>query len=517
MGKWSESLNEIAVLSEQIVFLTRVAMQTNQVAIGASLAKLLDQWRDIALRVTVLGKIGGGAGDLAAQLAEGFGPRLTAQLIETVHYQSIVNDQWENLRRSAVIVCVVPSEAPLFDETQEMLTQRLEGVAQKVFVVALSADGGDEAVVPDIKQAIATAPEIARVSVTSANNLNSVLEVFLTDNYLRPLIVAMCEIIQPSARRLLPVVQTFADFLAMDQASFARRQDYVRRDLDALESIGQRATQVLETQNHTAIGGIANQIAAISTAMRQQAESMIQTALVPREVVSSQDARTRFGRDLTCRARSAGYSEFDGRVQAIAANMSSARSLLLSSADQMREEAEVRVEELRLNIGPHLFVTLLQPPLDMDAEQLMKLPLDPGENYAGVITSTIQKVRTSIPDPPFSSNWAAGRIESMFRSEMASNATSGWDVQTLDGPVALAVIETWRNTTVREAGLLIGRINALVTMLKSGLKALRLDALQIPKNPEARAKISRAFSAYAARLQQMGDGPATGSPPVLQV
>jgi hypothetical protein len=506
VGKWADSLNEIAALSEQIGFLTRIAIQTNQRATALELAKLLDLWRNISVRVTVVGKIGSGAEELARELAVGFGPRLSTELIETAAYDTLAADVWEEARRSAAIVCVIPSTAPLFDETQEILEEEFAGVAQKLFVTARSNEGPDDAVVPDIRQALSTDAELAHATVTSGQNLASVLEPFLNANYLQPLVRAMRDLIQPSVRRLRPVVSAFAAFLAMDQASFARQLDYIQRDLDALQALGQRAQEKLQAQSQASLGSIANQVTNLSTAMRQQAESVIQPAAIAHEILSSQDARTRFGRELTATARAAGYREFDARVRGIATNLSSARSLLLSGMDQMREEAEARVEELRLNIGPELFATLLQPPLDTEADRLMKVPLDPGDKYLETMTAAIGEIRRVIPDVPFSSNWAAGRIESMFRSEMNSNASSGWSLQTLDGPAAVTVAETWRDTTVREAGLLIGRVSSLVAMVQSGLATLRLKSLQIPKNSDARAKIGRAFAGYAERLRQMGEG-----------
>src|SRR2546423_1671680 len=96
-------------LSEEIAFLTRVATHANQRAAAVELAKLLDVWRDISVAVTVMGKVENGAGAIATQLKERFGERLSTHLIESADYDTVPADEWEDARKSAAIVCIVPA------------------------------------------------------------------------------------------------------------------------------------------------------------------------------------------------------------------------------------------------------------------------------------------------------------------------------------------------------------------------------------------------------------------------
>ena len=270
---------------------------------------------------------------------------------------------------------------------------------------------------------------------------------------------------------------------------------------------------MLQTRSQAAMAGVAAQITNISTAMRQQADSMVQGAVIAHDVLSSQDSRTRFGKDLTASARGAGFREFDARVQAIAMNLNSARSLLLSNMDQVREEAEAHLEELQLNLGPELFASLLRPPLDTMGDRPFHIPINPGDNFAAAVTAQVQLVRGQLAEAPFASGWASGRIESMFRSEISANVSGGWTLQTIDGPVAAQVASLWQETVAREGGLLIGRINTLAGMVQAGMAALRLNALRIPRNPTARASLAAIFAGYAAQLKQIRENSVTDPAP----
>ncbi len=500
--KWTEALDQAATLGGEMAFLTRVASQVNQRPVAMELAQLLDGWRNFSVCVTVVGKTESGAPQLAQQIAATFGSRLTTNVIETADYVEVSADAWNEARKSAAVVWVVPSSAPLYDETQETLAREFADTAGKLFLALAPENATEDAIVAEIRQLLSGDAKLRAATVSAGRDLPAVLERFLTGNYLEPLLSAMRAQIWASLRRLQPVVDAFAGFLAMEQADFAQRLEYIRRDVSAVQSLGQQAEKTLETRSQAAMSGVSAQIVSLSATMVKQAEKMVQGAVIPHEVLSSQDSRSRFGRDITTSARAAGYREFEARVQAIARNLNSARMLLLSDMDQVRAEAEAHLEELQLNLGPELFRTLLKPPLDVPSKGLLDVPLDPGDQFTGAVTESIQLVRQNIPDVPFTSNWAAGRIESLFRAEMAANATAGWSLQTVDGPAAAQVAGLWRETAEREAGLLIGRVNTVAGMVQSGLAALRLQALQIPKDKDARATIGRVFGGYAGRLAE---------------
>jgi hypothetical protein len=506
--KWSAGLARLAELSGQCSLLKRIAVLSNQPEAAKQLSKSQGQLRSFSVPVTVLGRAETGVSRMIQQLSAAFGERLSATPLEVLDYGEVNRDEWDSARKSEAIVCLIPSIAPFYDGVETVLARELGGVAEQVFLVVMNSADGEiglaEPIAQEVQQILNAGSVLNRCTVCIEDHAAESLDPFLTARLLSPLITAIETQIASNLPRLNAGVTAFAGFLAMSPTALAQCLQFIDRDLQALQSLSKDATSKLQTQSQAALGGVANQIVSLSPAMRQKAEAILQSATIPHEVLTSQDSRTRFGKDLAAKARAAGYAEFDARAQTIAVNLASARALILANMDQVRDEASAHVEELQQNLGPELFATFLGPPLDALGASLFELPLEPGNQFTAAVTAAIQSVRSNSPDIPFTSGWAS-RIESMYRSELTANATAGWDLQNFDGSAAVELAKLWEDTGTQECGLLIGRIDALCSMVQKGMDALRLKALQIPNDPAVRAKIAAAYNDFASQLKTMGN------------
>jgi hypothetical protein len=495
---WAEALAEIAHRTDQAGFLLRLANYTNQRKVAARLARFLDALRSVRLTATLIGKPGNGAPLLAEQLTHSLAGEhmFAADILEAPDYSEIAADAWERARNSSAIVFVIPALAPLFDETGETIAKEFVSAAGKLFV-AISSDDADPApIAAEVKQ-------VLNVPVHAADNLAPALSSFLAATYLTPLLKAEPDPIESSRRDLQPALTAFAEFLSLSHNQYQRRIEFIRKDLEALNELGQQAANTLRGESQTALNGAASALSTLALTMRQQAEAVVQGAGIPADVLGNQELRTRFGRNLIPAARSAGYREFEMRLQSVAMNLNSARSLLFSNLDQLREEAAAHVEELSLNIGPGLYAAWMNNAAQGWGERPFDLSLDPGTAFPEAVASAARKVRTGIPELGFSSGWATGRIEAMFRSELASSAVAGWTAATIEAPVTAAIAQTWRDTTERACGLLIGRIHTVVSIVSANLSSSRLDSLQIPRDPDARIRISSIFREFGNQLETM--------------
>jgi hypothetical protein len=259
---------------------------------------------------------------------------------------------------------------------------------------------------------------------------------------------------------------------------------------------------MMESQSHTALSNVTAVLQVLSQAMRLQAETSVQNAPIPKDALGNQDARTGLGRSIVGTARAAGYREFDARVQSLALDLNSARSVLLSSVDQLRSEAQAHLEELTLNLGAGLFGAWLQKALPGSTDAPFEFSLEPGIAFPEMLNATAAQVRKAILDAEFSSGWTS-RIESVFKNEMVEAACAGWTSGTIDQRLAVAVAQTWEDTTRRPCGMLIGRVSEIVRVISAELQTSRMGSLQLPKNESNRARAAGAYREFAKKLTEI--------------
>jgi hypothetical protein len=493
LSKWEQAFGEVSELSNQVRLLIRIANHTNQLAVVRDLVALLKSAPGSEMQVAILGKPENGATAVAAQLSVP-GWKIRPMVLEAPAYSDFPPQVLAQVKNSAAILVVVNAVAPLFDETAELLSREFTGVRDKLLIVVVANDGSGAAVAELQQQTGVGVCESAGVA-------DAVLHVLFNSQILNSL-PELRKRIRAAAQTLRPFARAFADLLDLSQPQYLRRLEFIHRDVASLTDLAGKARTLLETQTQKSLGDARLAIQSLTGTMRQQAESAVQSTPIPRETLASLDARTQFGRSVIGYARAGAYREFDTRMQALAMDLNSARSVLLSGMDQLRVEAQAHLEELVLNLGEGLLPVWLSAAAPAWASTPLDFPLDPGTGFPERALAATRQVRGAIPEPQFASAWAS-RIEGLFKGEMAIAASANWSPAQLDQPLHAALAQLWKDATERTCGILIGRISMIVEAVNSGVAASRLGSLQLPRDPQNRAKVAEAFRGFTAELDRM--------------
>lgn len=485
-------LEDIDTLVEQLRRVLRIAGYTNQRDLARRLADLLTSARKASVDIVLIGKRDGGGLELGDRLEAAL-PRVHAIAVEASDYTAIGPDIVTRATNSAAILLAVPALAPFFDETEEFLTRQFGAVMDKVMLAVV----GEETCLP-----VELPESLRELSCYTQDEIVAAVSDRLARTQLRDLETEMRTQIRTACDRLLPVVATFADFLSMSQAQYLRQLDFIRKDVNGLQELAQKARQVLETQARRATSDLNEAGRELAQTMRQQAETTVYNTPFPKEILADQEKRNTAGRTIVAAARAAGYREFETRVQSLAMNLNSARSVLLSGVDELRAEAQARWEELSLNLGPELLTAWLVAASPSWPEKPLEFSLDAGAGFPELVMEAARQVREAIPDLGFSSTWAA-RIEGVYRAEMIAAAQTGWKPEALDIGLVLAVAQKWKDAAERGCGMLIARLEEIVRTASSGLASCRLDALALPKDDSVRGRIAEAYRGFGEELRKM--------------
>jgi hypothetical protein len=288
----------------------------------------------------------------------------------------------------------------------------------------------------------------------------------------------------------------------MSQPQYLRQLDFIRKDLSALDVLAQKARQALDVQSRRALSDLNGGVQSLAQTMRQQAETTVHNAPLPKDILADQEKRTSLGRTIVAAARAAGYREFETRVQSIAMNLNSSRSLLLSTVDQLRAEAQARYEELALNLGPGLLAAWLEEASPGWQDKPLEFSFEAATGFPDLVMAAAGKVRAEIPELAFSSGWTS-RIESVYRTEMITAAHTRWRPDTLDRSLVHAIDKTWKDAAERSSGMLIGRLETIVHAVSGGLASSRMESLELPKDETTRAKLGDAYRGFSADLEKV--------------
>ncbi|MBV8817147.1 MAG: hypothetical protein JO022_02250 [Acidobacteriaceae bacterium] len=509
LDRWTQTLAETARLAEQLRVLIRIANHTNQVPAVRTLCAASGRLPHTGVRVAIVSKPENGA----SQLVETLQPselRIQPLRVEAPSFSDIPAERWNDVRSCDAVLVLISAAAPLFDETTEFLGRELAAVKDRVVLVSTAVDGIEPAlergVAAELHEALKKYPALQGVSATTMPEaVNAVMDVLVRSSSVSALDETR-QTVHTTTGLLLPFANAFADFLSLTQPQYLRRLEFIHRDLAALSAIADQAKSLLEAQTQKCMADAKSTVQAVTLSMRQQAEAAMQNTPIPREVISSIEARTQFGKSAIGTARAAGYREFGLRVNALAMDLNSTRSLLLSKIDQLRLEAQTHLEELILNIGQGLLPAWLAAAAPAWAAAPLELSLDPGTDFAAKLTTAATQVRSAIAEPQFTSAWAS-RMEALFRGELANAAVANWTSPALDQPLLSAIALLWKETTERSCGILIGRLKMIVEAVTAGIESSRLGSLELPREDRNREQASHVFRSFAAQLEQMSQHP----------
>src|SRR5581483_1693522 len=461
-----EILREIDSTLERLRFLLRIANYTNQSAMVQRLTQAIAAAEALEVKAAFFSKPGLGARRLAREFEQSAPPgcHVSAIVLESAAYRDLAGNALADARKADTAVFLVPAAAPFFDDTLDFMAAELPGPRQKRLMVI---DSADPALAGELAQAIAADQRFRDVAVCTEGQFVPLI----TDACLRHAgesqLAELRALAPTAARELRPAAAAFAAFLEIPQPGYLRRVDYIQRDLDALQAISRRSHEFLTRQGEAALAQATTAARALVPAMRQQAEIVIQQSVLPRDL-SAADARTRFGQQTSAAARAAGYRAFDERVRSIAMRLNSARSMLLTTMEKFRAEAQPHVDELSANVGYDLYLAWMrQAGFDWAAGPL-DLSLDPGVDFPDLITAAAARVRQAIPEQGFVAGWQ-NRLDAMLRADMTTAATNGWTTFAVDQPLATAISRAWAENAERACGLLIGRLDAVVHIIGSGV------------------------------------------------
>jgi hypothetical protein len=508
---WEKALSEVSAATDRICFLIRVANHTNQRALARALAQVLRDSQKSVLDITIIGKPEGGAAQMAQHVCATLnraessdGPlRLRCTILEAADYGELEPETLKSARDGAAILFVVSALAPFFDETVEVITRRFGSNPDKVIVViATDEDYLDlEITVADLVDAAAHQSNLQGFKICAESDMIPCLTEMLAI-HVRATLQQLGSETRLSRERLLPIVNTFGEFLSISQAQYLRRIEFIHRDLSGLTVAAERAQELLITQSQAALSHAIAPVSALSQTMQRQAETTARNVTLSRETLANQAERTRFGRDIIGTARRVGYQEFDACVQSLAMGLNSARSVLISSIDELRWEARAHLEELVLNLGADLFSAWFPSGSFSANESFLDFSLDTGVDFPKEIIAAAAEIRQAIPEIEFSSGWP-NRIEAMFKNELASAACAGWTSTSIDGRLANAVTRIWENTTSRPCGILIGRLNEITRVVSAEMQSSRLGSLQLPADQMNRTKVAKAYRAFSRKLTEI--------------
>jgi hypothetical protein len=501
---WAREMEEAVRVRERLRAVARIAGLTDQRKIARELQKWLDVSQNVGVRLLVVSKPHCGGEDVMRVLGETFhcgsadaDAFVSTSLLEKLDLAEISGKDWEEMRTNAAVVVVIPALAPLFDDTVETMRREFAPVAQRLFFVI-----GMETEMPPaayIKSELAKHPALGGAPVLSLAELGPALAKYLRSGFLEPMLLAQRMQLVESSRQLLPLVKVFAELLSADAAQYQRRLDFIRRDVEPLRALAVSAHKTLEAQSQKALAGAGQLIAGLGSAMQQKADEVMRGLFVPRDVLASQDLRTRFGREVTARVRIAADQEVTQRLQRVATNLTNARSVLFSSLDQMREEAAVHVEELSHNVGHDLFQAWMREAVPDWSSAWLETVFDPGTSFPAAVEGVGQKIWQGLPLQEFNSSWAS-RVEAIYRAELTGATSTTWTAAAVDGPAIRAVAQVWSDMTEAPAGKLIGKVEALVAAVSGAMAASRFGSLQLPADPSARKDLSAIYAGFAKEL-----------------
>jgi hypothetical protein len=499
---WADALTAVAQARKLLERLQRIAVYVND---PASVKKLtLPATGTRVIDVGVIARPGIDAGDMVkswSSFSADAGPvNVACRVIQVSDYTDIRAEVAAPVAAGAAIVFLSPLPAPALDEVFECIRREFAGCRPKILIAISSVDCSDEladGMIGELRE------EAGEIPVIRAGDVPGVLADLLARTQVPAVLDDLRATARSAAEQLLPLVRSSVEFLSCGQPQFLRRMEFIRRDLAALKELEGRAGGLLAQISDAGLQRANAAIDGLSAAMQKRAEAAVESALVPRELLATQETRTGFGRNLAAAARAAAFHEYEQRVQSCAMDLNSARSLLLSNFGQIRVEAESHFEELTLNLGMDLFASWLGPKAPGWSTNPLDISLDPGAGIATGLSSAAQRIRQGLQAPDFVSAWATGRIERMFKSEIVMNAVAGWSPNTLDQPLAAAVRQTWHRDTERPCGLLIGRLRAIVEAVTAGLANQRLDSLRLPRLASNRGRMAEVFRGFAADLESI--------------
>jgi hypothetical protein len=485
-----EILREIDSTSERLRFLLRIASYINRTTVAQRLSQAIAA-ATLELKVAFFGKPGLGAARLARAFEQSApaGCRLITTVLESPLYSDLDPAALAGVRESSVAVFLVPAAAPFFDETLDFMAAGIPGGGCKRVIVV---DSDDAALAGELTHTVAGDQRLRDVAVTTEAQFVPLLTDACLCAAAQSRLTELRALASGAARELRPAASAFANFLALPQPGYLRRIDYIQRDLDALSDISRRSHEFLSRQMEEALSRAATAARAIVPAMRQQAETIIQQSVPP----TATDLRGRFGQQTSAAARAAGYREFDERVRSLAMLLNSARSILLTTMEQFRAEAQPHIEELIANLGQDIYlVWMREAGFDWGARPL-ELSLDPGVDFPDLILAAAARVAQSVPEQSFVTGWQ-NRLDAVLRSDMITAATSGWTTMAVDQPLVSAVGTAWNEAAQRACGLLIGRLDALVHVVGTGVASTRLGSLRLPADPGLRRQTASLYRGFA--------------------
>ena len=487
---WTQALHQAEALRDRLRFALRLAGYTNQHAIAKSLAAAIDRDRQAAAEVVVIGKPECGATQLAAAIQASF-QNLQITTLESPAYADLAAESLARAQSAAAILFAIPAAAPFFDETLEFAAAQFASCKDHVLLVAT----GDPEFFKEPR------PDLSGFALYSTEEFADALFHRLAAAHVAPRVAGMKSELRRASEQLRPILNTFAEFLSMSQAQYARQLEFIRRDAGALRMLARKAQETLDAQSQKALANINEATQGLAQAMRKQAEGTVERAAVTRETLAAQELRTQMGRHVVAAARAAGCSEFDARIQSLAMNLNSSRSLLLSVAGQVRAEALARFSELSLNLGPGLLSAWLTAARFNWPDKPLDVSFDAGSEFPGRIMAAARELRQAIPETAFASG-IASRIDSLYRREMNTAATAGW-TPTLDQQLATSIYAVWNDAAGRNCGILIGRLHWIYRAVTDGIAAGRLGNLQSPADDRARARLGETWRDFAVRLENI--------------
>jgi hypothetical protein len=496
---WSQALSEIAQAHDTLERILRIAGYVHHRAVARELALPAGATR--ILDVAVLAKPGLDPTATSLDWAKYFAAEpliVNFRVHELATFHDVFGDVATQARAAAAVIFVLPALAPAIDETLDSIQRELPDSRNKVLIALAAADTTDDhtrGIVSEVREELPDTPVATTAETPSA------LAGLLASTQAPAILNDLRTHARSAAAQLLPLVRTSAEFLSCSQPQFLRRLEFIRRDLAALKELEERAGHLLGQISEAALQRVSTAIDNLSGAMQKIAESTVENAQPPREALATQESRHAFGRQLSAAARAAAFREYTQRTESFAMDLNSARSLLLSNLGQIRVEAAGHFEELTLNLGMDLYSGWLGPKPPAWGANPLDISLDPGAGIASALQAYAQSIRQNLTGPEFVSGWAAGRIERMFKSEIASNAVVGWNPNTIDQPLAAAIRQVWHRDTERPCGLLIGRLRAIIEAVTAGLKNYRLEAHRLPRLAENRAKTAELYRNFALELE----------------
>jgi hypothetical protein len=489
-----EILREIDSTLDRLRFLLRIASYTNRTALAQKLNRAIASAETLEVKAAFYGKLGLGVARLAAAFEQSLpaGVRLRASILEAPAYRELAPEALLAARQADASVFLVPAAAPFFDDTVDFLAAEVPEPRRKRLIVI---DSADAALAADLAIAVTGDPRLRDVTLCTEPQFIPALTAACLQDPAQAALQELRALVPIAARELKPAAAAFAAFLALPQPGYLRRIEYIRRDLDALSNISRRAHEFLSRQGEAALAHAGTAARGIVPAMRQQAEAVIQQSPLPRDATTAQ-ARARFGQQTSVAARAAGYREFDERVRSAAMRLNSARSILLTTMEQFRAEAQPHMEELTANLGPDLYMVWMREAGFDWAERPLDLPLDPGVDFPDLILAAAARIRQAIPEQDFVASWQS-RLDAMLRSDMTASATAGWTTFAVDQPLSGAIGGIWNENVERACGLLIGRLDAFVNVVKAALASSRIGSLRCPADPGLRRQTAGLYRGFA--------------------